>query len=95
MWLRCLISYNWLVNIHEQLKKAKLVKTVPSKISSLIAYKSLQGDSHQKLLDNHPSPNKDIPPVVLLYYGFGLFYDIFHSQANISHLKKVDEPRLV
>ena len=94
MWLHCLISYNWLVDIHKQLKKAKLVKTAPSKISSLIAYKSLQGDSCQKLLDDCPFPDKDIPSVVLLYHGFGLFYDIFHGQANISHLKKVDKPWL-
>jgi len=64
---------------------------VPLKISSVIAYKSLQEDSRQKLLDDHPSPDKDISPVVLLYYGFGLFYDIFYGQANISHLEKVDE----
>ena len=55
----------------------------------------MQGDSHQKILDNQPSSDKDIPPVVLLYHGFGLFYDIFYSQTNIPHLKKVDEPQLV
>jgi len=39
--------------------------------------------------------DKNISPVVLLYYGFGLFYDIFHGQINILQLKKIDEPRFV
>ena len=54
----------------------------------------MQGDSRQKILDDRPSPDKDIPPVVLLYHGFGLLYDIFHGRADISHLQVVDEPRL-
>jgi len=70
-----------------------LVEIAPSKISSITAYKSLQGDSRQKILDDRPSPDKDIPPVVLLYHGFGLFYDIFHGQINIPQLEKIDEPR--
>ena len=70
-----------------------MVEIAPSKISSITAYKSLQGDSRQKILDDRPSPDKDIPPVVLLYHGFGLFYDIFHGQINIPQLEKIDEPR--
>ena len=70
-----------------------MVEIAPSKISSITTYKSLQGDSRQKILDDRPYPDKDIPPVVLLYHGFGLFYDIFHGQINIPQLKKIDEPR--
>ena len=72
-----------------------MVEIAPSKISSITAYKSLQGDSRQKILDNRPSPDKDIPPVVLLYHSFGLFYDIFHGQINIPQLNKIDEPQFV
>ncbi|KAH9007237.1 hypothetical protein EDB86DRAFT_68464 [Lactarius hatsudake] len=50
-------------------------------------YKSLQGDSNQRILDDRPEADQ-VPPASLLYHGFGHFMDSFTHKGI-----RVDEER--
>jgi hypothetical protein len=52
----------------------------PSKISQLEDYKKLQKNSKQRILDNRPSADRFIPPISLLYDGFGAFDDVLQGK---------------
>ncbi|KAI9507750.1 hypothetical protein F5148DRAFT_75512 [Russula earlei] len=55
---------------------SKLVNSTPSIISRTPDYMSLQQIPSEKILDNRPTPDL-VPPVSLLYDGFGHFTDTF------------------
>ncbi len=50
------------------LKRTKFATEVPSSLMSLRNYKKLQRDPHERILDDHPEPDRNIPPIPLLYW---------------------------
>ncbi|EGO20156.1 hypothetical protein SERLADRAFT_417942 [Serpula lacrymans var. lacrymans S7.9] len=50
--------------------------------------------TYERILDDRPSPDKVIPPVALLYHGFGLFLDICRGRLDIQQLKEVKQKDL-
>ena len=76
------------------LKRAKIVTNAPSTTSRINYYQRLQEDPSQKILDDRPRPDSDIPPVPLLYEGFGHFLDIMDGGIYVPGLSDVDVHQL-
>ncbi|KAI9464032.1 hypothetical protein BJY52DRAFT_1184435 [Lactarius psammicola] len=64
------------VDVRSQLKRTKVATEQPSSLAKSQNYKELQRHSHERILDDRPEPDCDIPPIPLLYSGFGHFLDI-------------------
>lgn len=58
------------------LSNLAIVKESPSQISKHEEYQKLQNDSTQRNFDNRPFPDRLLPPISLLYDGFGVFADV-------------------
>ncbi|KAG6846431.1 hypothetical protein H0H93_014006 [Arthromyces matolae] len=76
------------------LKRRKLATTPPPVTGDPLEYKRLQNLNDERILDDRPQPDDDIPPVSLLYDGFGLFLDILRGKKDIPLLTEIDIPRL-
>ena len=59
----------------QRLKSRKLASTMPHTLNKPSVYASLQKSEAERILDDCPAPNTVIPPLVLLYRGFGQFID--------------------
>ncbi|KIL58377.1 hypothetical protein M378DRAFT_170630, partial [Amanita muscaria Koide BX008] len=81
-------------NVFGRLKRAKIVTNEPSDIGTSEKYQSLQGDPSERILDDRPKPDDDIPPISLLYEGFGHFLDIMDGHKNVPGLADVDVQEL-
>ena len=68
----------------EASKRCKLVTTRPSALNEASTYAELQGDQKERILDDCPKLDTDIPPLPLLYAGFGRFSDFVGHVANES-----------
>ncbi|KAJ3505993.1 hypothetical protein NLJ89_g7119 [Agrocybe chaxingu] len=80
--------------LFELAKKAKLTKLTPSDASKPTTYQDMQHDDLQRVLDDRPSPDLDIPPAALLYSGFGHFIDVLNGSDDVPLLENVDFPAL-
>ena len=58
-------------------KKPRVADKAPSTLC--LEYDSLQNDSNERILDDIPTADGNIPPVSLLFDGFGKFLDTFRS----------------
>ena len=56
--------------------RLKIVDQAPSKVSKPEYYKTLQKKPEERNLDDRPSTDLFIPPMSLLYQGFGVFEDL-------------------
>lgn len=56
--------------------RLKIVGEAPSRVSRLENYKTLQNQPKQRNLDNRPLVDHFVPPISLLYEGFGAFEDV-------------------
>lgn len=81
-------------DVHSQLKGTKLATQPPSSIAIPHNYESLQDDLHEKILDDRPVADRFIPPVSLLYPGFGHFRDIIDGRRDVPKLTDVEETEL-
>jgi len=77
-----------------RLKRTKTVKNAPSDTGKSAIYESLQQQTSEKILDDRPHPDLDIPPIPLLYHGFGHFLDIMDARDDVPGLADVDVPEL-
>ena len=53
-------------------------------------YERLQHQPSEKILDDRPEPDPDIPPIPLPYDGFGHFLDIVDAHDDVPGLADVD-----
>ena len=80
-----------------RLKSRKLTNTQPSKLNDHSIYSELQNDQREKILDDRPKRDVNIPPLPLLYRGFGQFLDSTNPAAQFCKLssgrlrKEVDQ----
>ena len=68
-----------------RIKKAKIVNITPSVLAAPPYYEELQKDLKNRILDDRPSPD-DVPPISLMYEGFGQFLDIFSGKTDVDGL---------
>jgi len=61
----------------EAAKQSPLIKIMPSSLNDLPVYEKLQNNRFQKILDDCPQLDLNIPALPLLYDGFGRFHDNF------------------
>jgi len=52
-------------------------------------YRSIQNRSSQRILDDRPGRDEDLPPISLIYDGFGYFLDIFHGHLDVPGLSDI------
>jgi len=57
-------------------------------------YESLQRDPSEKIFDDRPEPDPNIPSVALLYEGFGHFLDIMDGRNDVPGLPDIDITKL-
>jgi len=81
-------------DIFNRLKRAKIVTNAPSETAKPTLYEDIQGEPSERILDDRPEPDLDIPPVSLLYKGFGHFLDIVDGRDDVLGLADVDVWRL-
>jgi hypothetical protein len=72
------------------LKRTKLATTAPSEAGKPSLYLDLQNDPSEKILDDRPHPDADIPPIPLLYNGFGHFLDVMDGHDDVPGLADVE-----
>ncbi|EDR05746.1 uncharacterized protein LACBIDRAFT_329298 [Laccaria bicolor S238N-H82] len=82
------------LDVFEQAKKAKLITMAPSDASKTIFYENLQRNASERILDDRPSADSNVPPAPLLYSGFGHFLDIYNGLEDVPSLSKIDFPAL-
>jgi len=78
----------------EQAKRAKLIALAPSDASKPSYYQKMQGNASQRILDDRPLADVDVPPAPLLYSGFGHFVDIYNGCDDVPYLSDIDFPAL-
>ena len=76
--------------IFEHLKRTKLATTSPSTAAQPSKYETNQNRPSEKILDDRPKQDADIPPVPLLYDGFGEFQDITDGVTDVPGLSEMD-----
>ena len=54
----------------------------------------MQGNPSQRILDDHPLADVDVPPTPLLYSSFSHFIDIYNSCNDVPYLSDIDFPAL-
>ncbi len=67
-----------------RLKNMKLVASAPSTVAKPSLYRAMQDDATGRVLDDHPVPDKGIPPIELLYPPFGDFLDTVYGGRNVD-----------
>ena len=79
----------------ERLKSRKLTTEPPNKLNDHSVYAKLQNDRDEKILDDCPEVDLDIPPFPLLYQGFGYFLDSTRSNYFSDQAFKTEVDMLV
>ena len=65
----------------------------PSDLNAYEAYLEVQKIEEERILNNRPKHDVDIPPLPLLYRGFGFFSDSIKSSTISDSIKgDVDKP---
>ena len=77
-------------DVFDRLKRARIVMKAPSDTAKSAVYEQLQQEPSEKILDDRPEPDADIPPIPLLYEGFGHFLDIMDGRDDVPGLADVD-----
>jgi hypothetical protein len=75
---------------HDRLKRTKLARMLPQMTGKSSLYLHLQEDPSEKILDDRPHPDADIPPIPLLYDGFGHFLDVMDGHDDVPGLADVE-----
>ncbi|EJC99037.1 uncharacterized protein FOMMEDRAFT_161252 [Fomitiporia mediterranea MF3/22] len=71
------------------LKRSKFATMAPSTFATPSVYKKNQ-ETDQRILDDRPCPDTDVPPIALLYAGFGRFIDIYQGDKEAPTLSRED-----
>jgi len=72
-----------------RIKRSKPVRFAPSSLGQTGIYQPMQKDPQEKILDDRPKEDNNIPPISLLYDGFGRFLDIFAGDTNVEGVNDV------
>jgi len=72
----------------------RIVADTPSEVSDPQAYQTLQLEPHQRILDDRPSADRFIPPISLLYDGFGDFDDVLYERRKVPGESSILEVEL-
>ncbi|KAF8227067.1 hypothetical protein L208DRAFT_1405999 [Tricholoma matsutake] len=81
-------------DIFHRLKCAKIVMTALSTTAKPEVFEPLQQELSEKIFDDCPKPDPDIPSIALLYEGFGHFLDIMDSRHDVPGLADIDIVKL-
>jgi hypothetical protein len=76
--------------IHSDFKRSKIATISPSSIATSQNYQDLQQNTCDRILDDRPGPDLGIPPISLLFPGFGHFLDIVDGHDNVPGLTDVN-----
>lgn len=76
-------------DVHSQFKRTKVATLAPSSLAASQTYVQLQRDSRERILDDRPEPDHQIPPIPLLYSGFGHFLDIMDGRNDVPGLANI------
>jgi len=67
----------------DEFLRLKIVLDAPSNVSKPENYRAIQKQPQQRILDDRPRADRFIPPISLLYDGFGIFDDVFRGQSSV------------
>ena len=80
--------------LSERFAQLRIVKEAPSTISKPETYRAIQKESQQRILDDRPRTDGFVPPISLLYDGFGVFDDILHERGQVPGESSILEVEL-
>jgi hypothetical protein len=75
--------------VFDRLKRPKIVRNAPSDTAKPAVYEPLQQQPSEKIFDDRPEPDADIPSIAL-YKGFGHFLDIMDGRDDVPGLADID-----
>lgn len=78
--------------VTEIFSRLRIATEAPSMVSK--NYKDIQADPWQRIFDDRPDPDSLIPPMSLLYNGFGVFDDVFHGTGPVPQDSSICEVEL-
>ncbi|KAF8989086.1 hypothetical protein BDQ17DRAFT_1434673 [Cyathus striatus] len=81
-------------DIRPRIKQRKIVTMSHSSIAKPSTYEVIQQDPEQRILDDLPQEVSGIPPISLLYDGFGEFLDIVDGRVDVNGFDNVNIPLL-
>ena len=64
-------------------QRLRIANEAPSKVSKPDNYQTLQEQSQQRILDDRPRADRFLPPISLLYDGFGVFNDVIQGRFPV------------
>ena len=82
------------LSLVKEFRRLRIVIDAPSKVSKPETYKALQEQPEQRNLDDRPRADRFIPPISLLYDGFGFFSDVFHQRCPVPGEDSIIEAKL-
>ena len=80
--------------LSELFHELKMVTDTPSEVSNPQRYRTLQWEPQQRILDDRPTADRFIPPISLLYDGFGYFDDVLYERRPVPGEKNILEVEL-
>ncbi|KAH8990741.1 hypothetical protein EDB92DRAFT_1862947 [Lactarius akahatsu] len=81
-------------DVYSQFKRTEVATQSPLSLARSQAYVDLQRDSRERILDDRPEPDHGIPPIPLLYSGFGHFLDIMDGHDDVPGLADIQVAKL-
>jgi hypothetical protein len=78
----------------EQAKRAKLTALAPSDSSKPSNYQDMQKNNSQRILDDRPSADLDVPPPPTALFRLRHFVDIYNGCDGVPFLSRIDFPAL-
>ncbi|KAH8999519.1 hypothetical protein EDB92DRAFT_1941159 [Lactarius akahatsu] len=83
------LAHNGSSDDFDFVRDSKVLTFAPSELGKPGKYKSLQGNSDQRILDDRPEADQ-VPPASLLYHGFGRFMDSFTDKGIRVESRRVN-----
>ena len=81
--------------LSDKFLQLRIVTEAPSKVSKPDIYQALQKDSQHRILDDRPRTDGFVPPISLLYDGFGVFDDVLCERGQVPGENSILEVKLL
>ena len=77
--------------LSERFLELKIVNVAPSSIAKTENYRKIQKQYSQRILDDRPRTDGFVPPISLLYDGFGVFDDVLCERGQVPGETSIPE----
>jgi len=68
----------------DEFRRMRITIDAPSSVSKPENYQAIQKQTRERILDDRPEADHFIPPISLLYDGFGVFDDVIQERSPVD-----------